>query len=210
MSSISIRFIVKSKFNQRSKKKICYCLGVSFNFQRQSVLFGTACQIYNDASLLAFYPFDTTGTFSDYSANYINGISMSTTSLSKGRLNQAIYFASSPSFFQALSYATVRTLSAAFSFSLWVNPASVGSGGSLVHVSSLQNGSGIPCYDLLAFTSTGAVVAQVMLATYFNVSGTQGSILPINTWTHIAVIYGQTNGLRLFINGTGVCYVSKC
>jgi hypothetical protein len=34
-----------------------------------------------------------------------------------------------------------------------------------------------------------------------NVNGTTGPIIPANTWTHIAVVYQFTIGVRLFING---------
>ncbi|CAF0856008.1 unnamed protein product [Rotaria sordida] len=37
---------------------------------------------------------------------------------------------------------------------------------------------------------------------------TQGVILPLNTWTHIAIVYLNTNGFRLFINGQLIDAVS--
>lgn len=35
-------------------------------------------------------------------------------------------------------------------------------------------------------------------ATVYNA---QGPIIPVNSWTHIAVVYGYRNGIRLHING---------
>jgi hypothetical protein len=160
----------------------------------------TACQILNDATLSGYYPFDTTATYNDYSVNYFNGIAVGVTTLSRGRLNQAIYFPSNTSYFQAPCFASGRMSPFAFTFSLWVNPASVTGGGSLVHISSAQTGNGTTCYDLLAFTSNGALVAQWSQGSGV-VNATQGPIIPANTWTHIAVMYGNTNGLRLFVNG---------
>jgi hypothetical protein len=73
-------------------------------------------------------------------------------------------------------------------------------GGTLIHISSTQNGMGT-CYDLLVFTSTGALVAQWMQNAGNIVNATQGPIIPANTWTHVAVLFGSANGIRLFVNG---------
>jgi hypothetical protein len=121
-----------------------------------------ACEIYNDATLLARYPFDTTGNSNDYSVNLFNGISSGTTTISDGYFGQAIYFSSNTSYFQAQCLASLNINNQPFSFSLWVNPTTVGSGGSLVHISSLSTGGGTLCYDLLAFTATGALVQLLM------------------------------------------------
>jgi len=161
----------------------------------------SACEIYNDATLVAYYPFKTTGTFNDYSVNLFNGMAYGTTTLSEGPPSgQALYFSSSGSYFQAACFTSLEVApEAPFSISLWINPANITAGGSVVHISSLQNGSG-NCYDLLAFTSTGALVVQLM-QTLAIVSGVQGPVIPTNTWTHVAVVYGATNGLRIYING---------
>lgn len=86
-----------------------------------------------------------------------------------------------------------------FTMSLWLYPTGA-SGGTIVHLSVLQNGTGTPCYDLLAMTSTGNIVVQLM-TTVTNVTDLLGPILPNNTWTHIAVVYGYTSGMRLYVNG---------
>ena len=160
-----------------------------------------ACQILNDATLSGYYPFDTNGTFNDYSVNYFNGIAVGVTTLSRGRLNQAIYFPSATSYFQASPFASGRMSSFAFTFSLWINPASVTGGGSLMHISPTQTGNGTTCYDLLVFTSTGALVAQWAQGGTNIVNATQGPVIPANAWTHVAVMFGSSNGLRLFVNG---------
>ncbi|UJR27611.1 hypothetical protein I4U23_008892 [Adineta vaga] len=163
----------------------------------------TTCQIYNDATLTAYYPFDTSSTFDDFSVNRFNGIASNTTVISAGRYEQAINFTSSISYFQAQSFPVIRNTSGSsppFTFSLWVNPTSPIGGGSLVHISNLPSGAGFLCYDLLALTMTGALVVQFM-ESGFSVTGLQGPILPINTWSHIAVIYSRENGIRLLFNG---------
>jgi hypothetical protein len=82
---------------------------------------------------------------------------------------------------------------------MWINPTSTTGGGSLVHISSLSNGNGT-CYDLLGLTSSGAIVLQWLMPAG-NMNSTSGPIIPANTWTHIAVVYQTSNGLRLYING---------
>lgn len=149
--------------------------------------------------MVAYYPFDTTGTYNDYSVNLFNGVGVNTVTLSPGRIGQAIYFPSNTSYFQAQCFITVKIQYQAFSISLWVNPSNATGGGSLIHISTLQGGNGTICYDLLAFTSTGALVLQwPQVGSPVNAS--LGGIIPANEWTHIAVVYGIVNGIRLFIN----------
>ncbi|CAF4556760.1 unnamed protein product [Rotaria sp. Silwood1] len=159
----------------------------------------SACQISNDASLVVYYPFDTTGTYNDYSVNLCNGIASGTTIASSGRVNQALSFTSSASYFQSQCYPRMRANDQSFSFSLWVNPTSTTSGGTLVHLSSNSNGNGT-CYDLLVFTSTGALVCQWLYANN-SADSAQGSVIPANTSTHVVVVYSYKSGVRLFING---------
>ncbi len=158
-----------------------------------------ACQILNDATLVVYYPFDTTGTFNDYGVNLCNGQSSGLTAISTGRVNQAISFTSSTSYFQSQCFPKMRGGDSSYSFSLWVNPNSVTGGGTLVHLSTGTNGFG-SCYDFLVFTATGNLVLQWMTTTPAAFS-TQGPIISANTWTHVAVVYNNNNGIRLYING---------
>ncbi|UJR21688.1 hypothetical protein I4U23_024765 [Adineta vaga] len=168
----------------------------------------SACQIYNDATLLAYYPFDSSETWNDYSVNLCNGIGVGTTTISIGRFGQAVSFTSSTSYFQAQCFPKLRSYDLSFSISLWINPTSVIPTGSLVHMSTNANGAG-NCYDLLAFTSTGFLVCQWMLSSGPNVNSTLGPQISSNTWTHIAVVYSNTNGMRLFVNGQFVASSSN-
>jgi hypothetical protein len=160
----------------------------------------TACQIYNDATLLAYYPFNSNSPYNDYSVNLFHGIASGVSMVSHGIFGQGLYFSSNTSYFQAPCYPSMATATVPFSISLWMKPDNTNTGGcSLVHVSSLQNGSG-QCYDVLSLSSSGALIVQLMqIATIVN--GTQGPVIPTNTWTHVAVVFGATNGLRIYING---------
>lgn len=160
----------------------------------------TPCQISNDASLLAYYPFDSTSVYADNSANLYNGMGSGVSSISDGYFIQALYFSSNTSFFQAECLPSSTVVPVPFSISLWIKPDNTTMrGGSLVHVSSLQNGSG-SCYDLLSFNANGALVVQLM-QTVTIVNGTEGPIIAVNVWTHVAVVFGPSNGLRLYVNG---------
>ncbi|CAF2924110.1 unnamed protein product [Rotaria sp. Silwood2] len=160
----------------------------------------SACQIYNDATLIVYYPFDTVDTFNDYSVNLFNGIASGTTTISQGYFGQALYFSSNMSYFQAACLPTMDISSPSFTFALWVNPATLTNGGSLIHVSNLQIGNGSLCYDLLAFTSTGDLVVQ-WLQSSLTITSIKGPVLSVNKWTHVVVVFETSNGLQLYING---------
>jgi hypothetical protein len=192
--------------NSKSIVKIANMKSVSFLHCRRINQFTisagyvrSACEILDDASLLAYYPFSTTGTLNDYSVNLCNGIASGIAAVSAGRVGQAISFVSNTSYFQSECFPKTRNYYPAFSVSMWINPTSTTGGGSLVHISSLSNGNGT-CYDLLGLTSSGAIVAQ-WIAGAPSLNSTSGPIIPANTWTHIAVVYQSSNGVRLYVNG---------
>ncbi|CAF0877948.1 unnamed protein product [Rotaria sordida] len=179
---------------------LSYSHGFIDHFTISAGVARTACQIYNDATLIAYYPFDTTDTLLNRSVNLIHGIAFDLTTVSSGRLQQAISFKINTSYFQAQCFPTIRPSSVPVSVSLWVNPMTIIGGGSLVHISTLQNGTGSICYDLLGFTTVGMLLGQ-LITSPTTLINTHAVILPLNTWTHIAIVYSNTNGFRLFING---------
>lgn len=146
-----------------------------------------------------YYPFDTSGTFNDYSVNLCNAIGIDTTAVSSGAVNQAISFLLNTSYVQAQCFPKLRNTDVAFSFSLWINPSSSSAGGTLIHI-SLNSYGNSTCYDLLALNGTAALVYQLMI-TNTSVSNVQGPTISVNSWTHIAIIYSYKNGMSLYING---------
>lgn len=160
----------------------------------------TACQIYNDATLTAYFPFDSGAVWNDYSANLLHGFGVGVSVTPVGRSGQAIYFGTNTSFFQSRCFLSPQKGNAPFSFAFWVNAYNPRSGGSLVHISYLQNGNGSHCYDLMALTSTGTLVVQLMQSTSL-VNAYQGPSIPSNSWIHLTVVYGSTNGVRIYMNG---------
>lgn len=99
----------------------------------------SACEIYLDATLACYFPFDSPATLVDSGPNFLTASNTGATSTT-GRLNQAWQFSS------ALSYITITGVSALlpqntpFSISMWVNPTNVTGGGTLIHTASLSNG----------------------------------------------------------------------
>ena len=115
----------------------------------------SSCQIYNDALLVAYFPFDTNGTLNDRSASVSPGTSSGTT-ITSGYVQEALLFsANTSSFFQSACFPYFRR-SLTFTLLLWVNPTYVTGGGTLVHVSSDQNGT--RCFDMFGMKVNGTVI----------------------------------------------------
>jgi len=155
------------------------------------------CEILNDASLVAYFPFDS--NYNDSGPNSMIGTynSQGNSGLSwvSGRVNQALNFNSSNSYFQSCGFYALG-MNQPYSIAMWVNPSFPS--GTLFHLSSSATGSGSWCLPMIGFSSNGSIVVQTWSG---NTVSIMGPILPINTWTHIVQTYSLTNGLRLYING---------
>ncbi len=159
----------------------------------------TACQILNDATLMAYFPFDTANTMLDQSGNNAAGISYGT-NLVTGRIQQGLLFSSTTnSYFQSQCFSNLRRYNPIITFTLWINPVSV-SGGTIIHISQSQNGSSPFCADFLSLTATGYLVVQLMQNLTYAVA-VQGPQLQTDTWTHLIIMVSSPNGIRLFMNG---------
>jgi hypothetical protein len=165
----------------------------------------TQCQILNDGTLTAYFPFDWSSPYVAQGMQWYSGVTSGTAVIDGGYINQALYFSTSLSYFQAKAWTTTQAASQAFSVSLWINPSSATliTGSILVHISVDTSGVTSPCYDLLGLTSNGAIVAQIS-PSVSSVMGLQGPIVVANVWTHIALVYGPTYGMQLWVNGSFV------
>ncbi|CAF5158502.1 unnamed protein product [Rotaria magnacalcarata] len=160
----------------------------------------SSCQICNDALLVAYFSFDTNGTLNDRSAGVRPG-SSSGTSITSGYIQEALLFSSiTNNFFQSACFPYFRR-SLTFTLLLWVNPTTVSGGGTIVHVSSDQNGNGTLCFDMFGMTLNGTIIVQTVqnstLTTAF-----AGPIQATNTRTHLALVFSNRNGMRFYVNGT--------
>ena len=87
-----------------------------------------------------------------------------------------------------------------FTLSVRVKPAADSK--VLVHTSRPGEGSGGWCESLLGFDSDGHLVAQTAFAPEPKAFLTAtGPVLALEAWSHVAVAWSETDGLRLFVNG---------
>ncbi|CAF1166680.1 unnamed protein product [Didymodactylos carnosus] len=170
-----------------------------FNGYMDQVLFTprakNATEILNDATLTAYYSFDS-GSYLDSGSLWINGTGTSVTSTT-GRVNQALSFATSLSYFQATGFTLLGTVNQSFSVALWVNPTTVSGGATIVHTSGLKSGLGW-CISMIGLSSSGQIITQGWNGVLLSVTGPPVSV---NVWTHVVETYSFTNGVRMYING---------
>ncbi len=89
---------------------------------------------------------------------------------------------------------------APFTLSMWVNPRA--NANVLVHTSMPIEGGGGWCQSLLGFDSGGHLVAQTPFASDPHAFLTAtGPVLARHQWSHVAVQWSDSEGLRLFVNG---------
>ena len=174
----------------------------------------TACQILNDATLTAYYPFDASTSYLDVGYNSIHGVSNLLTNTA-GRVKEAYAFQYDYSFFQSLAFTAYATSGEPFSISLWVHPFVV-TGGTLVRIATGVRGYSICCFDMLGFTATGRLAAGLFsgwtaaCCPFPNgascpcrgTASITGPTMLVNTWTHIVLTYSSANGMALYTNGT--------
>lgn len=172
----------------------------------------TACQILNDATLIAYYSFDDTMLHLDSNVNYFHGVSQSLTRTT-GRINQAYSFQYHLSYFQTMAF-TAYAPGEPFSFVLWIKPYVV-DGGTLLHISTSISGQSHSCFDFLGFSRSGQLIGQLFYGyatccmsfpgtTYCPCQSTMnvgGPIISVNIWTHVVLTYNAEVGLALYTNG---------
>lgn len=168
----------------------------------------SACEILEDATLAARFPFDTTNTLSDFGPNSVSTSASSYSILPVGHFLQAIQFSGSNSYFQASGFTQFSINNQAFSISLWIQPQS--RSGTLVHISNLSTGAGSWCLSFIGFSSNGSLVAQVYNGATVS-SIIAPTVVPLSSpyWTHIVQTWSSTNGLRLYIDSVLVAFDSS-
>jgi hypothetical protein len=139
--------------------------------------------------LLAYYPFD--GNANDSSGNGYNGIATNVT-YGAGQVGQAAQFNNVSSFIDVNGAAgNLPGGNAPRSVAFWVYPTTNDNG------NMVSWGANAPNQRFSALHQGDRNMATIG---YFN-DNNSGYLLPINTWTHVAVTYNSTN-LRFYINGT--------
>ena len=155
---------------------------------------GIACQVLNDATLLVCFPFDADQTLLDYGYKHFHEFTANSQIMSDSRMKEVLLFNTSTSYFQFLCFSSLR-IHFIFTIAFWVYPIANGTGRTLVHLSSLQKGTGSPYHDLLGLTPSGRIAMQFV----FNMKTRnvfQGHVIKMNTWTHIVVTHNAVNAMR--------------
>ena len=157
----------------------------------------TAKEILQDATLVVYYSFDSNSTY-DQGSLRINGSLIGNVTYIPGRVGQAMEINNgNESTFAVHGLVLLGTSSLPYSFSIWIRPY-VQRQAAIMHLSALSDGTGW-CLPVLGLTS------NAQLAVYSNgpgVKSVMGPIVPLNSWTHVAVTYRQAIGMRLYVNGT--------
>jgi hypothetical protein len=119
-----------------------------------------------------------------------------------GRVNDAISFASSPSYFIFGQLTKLGVSSQPYSMAVWVKPTSL-SGGTIIHVSRYNYNPATWCLAFMGLSSSGQIVIQSWDANGGNIpTSLTGPILQTNVWMHVVHTYSSCNGIRLYLNGT--------
>ena len=180
---------IKCLILQPPKSKRCFCE----HRLVQMFLLLSATEVLNYATLTVSYSFES--TLLDGSSMGINGTG-TTVSYSTGRVNQSLALLGTPSFVQATSLVLLGTVGQAYSLAIWIKPITT-AGGTIIHVSSATSGLGW-CMPMLGFTNTGYVGVQSWNGSSVSITG---PLAVVNVWTHLAVTYSASNGMRLWVNG---------
>ena len=157
----------------------------------------TAAEILRDATLVAHFSFDDNSTY-DQGPLRINGSLVGNTSFTSGSVGQALEIQNvNQSYFRVQGLVLLGTSDRSYSFSLWIQPK-VQQEAVIIHASSLSDGTG---WNLppLQITDTCQLRSYSWNGTAIWVTG---PVIPPNTWTHAAVTYSLSSGLKLYVNGT--------
>ena len=154
-------------------------------------------EILRDATLVVSFSFDNNSIF-DRGPLRINGSLIGNTSFVPGRVGQALEIRNAnASGFQVQGLVLLGTSNRPYSFAIWIRPSSQ-QGSVIIHTSSTPDFTGwyIP---LLGLTNTSRLMTYSLNG---NTTGVSTYLTLINIWTHAAVTYSRTTGLRLYVNGT--------
>ncbi|CAF0839620.1 unnamed protein product [Adineta steineri] len=161
----------------------------------------SSCEILDIATLVAHFTFDNGLFLNDSGPNYLQAITLGTSSFASGRFSQAIAFnGTQHSIFQVSGFTALGIANKPYSISLWFRPISLL--GIVVHVSTLSSGTGW-CEPFLGFAPNGSFVAQSYCGGVVTVANPTLSIATL-VWSHVVQTWSSTNGLCLYVNNVRV------
>ena len=156
----------------------------------------TSKEILEDATLAVYIPFDNNST-SDKGSLRINGSLVGNITFVPGRVGQAIEISNgNQSNFEVHGLVLLGTSGLPYSFSIWIRPY-VQQKSTIMHFAGQADGGGY-CLSVLGLTTTSRLMATSYITNPISIVG---PVVSINNWTHAAVTYSSTNGMRLYVNG---------
>jgi hypothetical protein len=159
-------------------------------------------EILSDASLMLYYSFDLPYQSFDDGPNGLNGTAISIVTTT-GRVNQAMRFIGTSSYFQAYGFYNIPygvSNAKSFSVSMWINPSPIATATIIQTFSTAL--STFACATLIGIYSPSGSFGQIqVLSSSSGPSVLTGPFITQNTWTHISLTYGSTNGYTLYTNG---------
>ena len=157
----------------------------------------TSDEILRDATLTISFSFDNNPII-DEGPLKISGSLQGSTSFVSGRRGQALQIDNaSNSYFTVQGLVLLGRADQAYSFSIWIRPASQ-QRAILIRMSSAPDGTGW-CVPIIGLTNTSQLTTTSWSGAAVTVVG---PVVPANSWTHAAVTYSSANGLRLYANGS--------
>lgn len=126
----------------------------------------------------------------------INGTMINASLTNSGRFGEALELNRSGSFFQTAGLVLFGTSNSPYTISMWIYPYSNTVG------TLLLAWSGGWCLPLLGFTSSGILHARHRTTPTIISSVNSTNPIGLNMWTHVALSYSSSNGLRLHVNGS--------
>ena len=156
----------------------------------------SSTEILREATLTVNYSFDNDSLLDDGPLG-INGTGLNYTFSGSCRVKKCLSLLNNPSYIQAGNLVLLGTTNQSYSFSIWINPTIINQG-TIIHASQNSAGNGW-CVPMLGFTSSSAIGVQSWSQ---SIVALMGPAAVANVWTHIAITYSATNGLRLWINGS--------
>jgi hypothetical protein len=157
----------------------------------------TSTEIIDDATLTLYFSFDH-GSIYDGGPLHINGSLFGSTSVVAGQAGDALQFGPSVySYFLVSGLVLLGISDQSYSMSIWIKPSIINSS-CIIHVSTVSTGSSSWCIGMLGLSSSGQLIATSWGSAAISAVG---PTLAPNYWTHAAITYSTSNGLRLYLNG---------
>lgn len=157
----------------------------------------SAATILTDATLVAYFPFDNAPVTDDAGPNDISA-TVQNGAMVAGKVNQAVSFSGSLSYFQAFAFYQLSQANREFSIALWINPTVAT--GTLIQKTRLATSTIAPCSIFMAFSTIGQIVFGIPTGPT-TTSQIIGPSISINQWTHLGYTYSPINGVIMYVNG---------